>query len=355
MVKYEILNCILCKERWNFMNIRQQQEAFEMKWLSRFAAKSVDSEGRDREDSPCDMRTVYQRDRDRILHSKAFRRLKHKTQVFLAPEGDHYRTRLTHTLEVAQIARTIARSLRLNEDLTEAIALGHDLGHTPFGHIGEEVLRKVCQEISFCHSEQSVRIVEILEKEGRGLNLTKEVRDGIRNHQMSGSPKTLEGQIVRLSDKIAYINHDIDDAIRGGILTETDIPVECKKVLGNSVQDRLDKLIHDVIKQSEDKPEIGMSKEVQEAMMDLRAFMFQNVYLNPKAKGEEEKVKRMLKELYYYYFEHVDEISEEYKKLMEERKESKERVVCDYIAGMTDRYSVMKFKEIFLPNSWKIV
>lgn len=335
------------------MNIRQQQEEFEEKWLSRFAAKSVDSQGRDRTENPCDMRTAYQRDRDRILHSKAFRRLKHKTQVFLAPEGDHYRTRLTHTLEVAQIARTIARSLRLNEDLTEAIALGHDLGHTPFGHTGEGVLREVCKEVSFSHSEHSVRIVEVLEKEGKGLNLTKEVRDGIRNHQTSGFPKTLEGQIVRLSDKIAYINHDIDDAIRGGILKETDIPAECTKALGNSVQERLDRLIHDVIKQSEDKPKIQMSKEIEEAMLDLRKFMFENVYLNPRAKGEEEKVKRMLKELYYYYLEHIKEISGEYRMFMEERKESKERVVCDYIAGMTDRYSVTKFKEIFLPNSWK--
>ena len=253
------------------MEIRKQQEEWEYKRLSPYAAKSAEAV-RDRIEEPCDMRTAYQRDRDRILHSKAFRRLMHKTQVFLAPEGDHYRTRLTHTLEVAQITRTIARSLCLNEDLAEAIALGHDLGHTPFGHAGESVLDKVCKK-GFIHSEQSVRVVELLEKKGQGLNLTREVRDGIRNHQTTGQPKTLEGQIVRITDKIAYINHDIDDAIRGQILTEADIPKKYTEILGDSVKKRLDIMIHDVVCNSMDQPKIGMSEEIETAMKGLRQFM----------------------------------------------------------------------------------
>lgn len=335
------------------MNIREQQEQWEQEWLSPYAAKSADSEGRDREEVPCDIRTVYQRDRDRILHSKSFRRLKHKTQVFLSPEGDHYRTRLTHTLEVSQIARTIARALRLNEDLTEAIALGHDLGHTPFGHAGEAALDKVCTE-GFSHCEQSVRVVELLEKKGQGLNLTREVRDGILNHKTVGKPATLEGQIVRISDKIAYINHDIDDAIRGRILKEEELPGEYTDILGDTVKKRLDTMIHDVVRNSIDKPTISMSAEIEEAMTQLRRFMFANVYTNPKAKSEEVKAKKMLTELYCYYLDHIGMLPEEYQYLMEKKNQSRERTVCDYIAGMTDGYSIAVFKDIFVPKSWKL-
>ena len=267
------------------MTIREQLELREIEYLSPYATLSKDSRGRDRAEEECDIRPVFQRDRDRILHCKAFRRLKQKTQVFLLPKGDHYRTRLTHTLEVSQNARTIAKALRLNEDLVEAIALGHDLGHTPFGHAGERALDEVCP-LGFQHNEQSVRVVERLEKQGEGLNLTWEVRDGILNHKSAGTPHTLEGQIVRLSDKIAYINHDIDDAIRGGVLKEEDIPKPYREILGNSTRVRLDTMIHNVIINSMDQPEIRMSPEVERATMDLRAFMFENVYKNPVAKGE---------------------------------------------------------------------
>lgn len=335
------------------MNIREQSEAIEAKILSPYAAHSVNSLGRDREENPCDMRTIYQRDRDRIIHCKAFRRLKHKTQVFLAPQGDHYRTRLTHTLEVAQIARTIAKSLRLNEDLTEAIALGHDLGHTPFGHAGEDALDKVCEH-GFKHYEQSIRVVEFLENNGEGLNLTKEVRDGILNHKTSGRPSTLEGQVVRLSDKIAYINHDIDDAIRGKIITEEDIPREYTDILGTTTKKRLDTLIHDIVLNSLDKPEVRMSESVERAMMELRVFMFEYVYTNPKAKAEEMKAKEMLKELYKYYMEHLEELPPEFIYLMEHKNQDEKRVVCDYIAGMSDQYSVAKFEQIFVPGAWKL-
>ena len=260
------------------MNIREMREAWEARYLSPYASLSRDTRGRDMWEEPCDIRPVYQRDRDRILHCKAFRRLKHKTQVFLAPEGDHYRTRLTHTLEVAQIARTIARSLRLNEDLTEAIALGHDLGHTPFGHSGERILDEVCPD-GFAHYKQSVRVVEVLEHDGKGLNLTKEVRDGILNHRTSGHPSTLEGAIVRLSDKIAYINHDIDDAIRARIFREEELPQVYTSVLGHSVRGRLDTMIHDIIINSMDQPEIIMSPGMEEAMQGLRSWLFEHVYL----------------------------------------------------------------------------
>ncbi len=334
------------------MEIRKQQEEWEYKRLSPYAAKSAEAV-RDRIEEPCDMRTAYQRDRDRILHSKAFRRLMHKTQVFLAPEGDHYRTRLTHTLEVAQITRTIARSLCLNEDLAEAIALGHDLGHTPFGHAGESALDKICKK-GFIHSEQSVRVVELLEKKGRGLNLTREVRDGIRNHQTTGQPKTLEGQIVRITDKIAYINHDIDDAIRGQILTEADIPKKYTEILGDSVKKRLDIMIHDVVCNSMDQPKIGMSEEIETAMKGLRQFMSEHIYRNPKAKSEEGKAKKMITELYYYYMENPDRLPEEYRIFITQNEQDKEKIVCDYIAGMTDGYSIAVFKSIFVPKSWKL-
>ena len=297
------------------MNIRQKNEEKEKKFLSPYAALSCESKGRDREEPQCDLRTVYQRDRDRIIHCKAFRRLKHKTQVFLAPMGDHYRTRLTHTLEVSQIARTIAKSLDLNEDLTEAIALGHDLGHTPFGHAGERTLNKLCSK-GFRHYEQSIRVVEVLENNGMGLNLTKEVRDGIINHRTSGNPSTLEGKVVRLSDKIAYINHDIDDAIRGKIICEKDIPKEYTDVLGNTTKKRLDTLVKDIVRNSYGVNDILMSGEVQKAMMDLRQYMFTSVYTNPLAKSEESKAYEMITLLFEYYLKHIDEMPDEFKYLI---------------------------------------
>jgi len=335
------------------MNIRESREAWEEQYLSPYASFSSRSLGRDVPEEPCDIRTVYQRDRDRILHCKAFRRLKHKTQVFLAPEGDHYRTRLTHTLEVAQIARTIARSLRLNEDLTEAIALGHDLGHTPFGHSGEHILDELCPD-GFSHYKQSVRVVEVLEKDGKGLNLTREVRDGILNHRTSGHPSTLEGGIVRLSDKIAYINHDIDDAIRGRIFREDEIPSEYTSVLGHSVRERLNTMIHDIILISMDQPQILMSPGMEEAMQGLRSWLFEHVYKNDIPKAEEGKAQQLIASLYRYYMDHVIELPEEYLLMMLSRGEKKERVVCDYIAGMSDSYAINKFEELFVPRAWKV-
>ena len=335
------------------MTIREQLERREMEYLSSYAALSKNSKGRKTQEPQCDIRPVFQRDRDRILHCKAFRRLKQKTQVFLLPNGDHYRTRLTHTLEVSQNARTIAKALRLNEDLTEAIALGHDLGHTPFGHAGERALNEV-NPFGFSHNIQSVRIVERLEKGGRGLNLTWEAVDGILNHKSSGRPKTLEGQIIRLSDKIAYLNHDIDDAIRGGILNEKDIPERFHQILGDTTRKRLNTLIHDVVTNSMDRPEISMSDEVEGAMRDLRAFMFERVYLNPIAKREEKKAIHMIKDLYWFYMENLDEIPKEYQNMQGETGVNKEQMVCDYIAGMTDTYAVKKFEDYFVPKSWKI-
>ena len=282
------------------MLIRENMELLERAYLSPFATLSENSRGREKEEEQCDIRPVFQRDRDRILHCKAFRRLKHKTQVFLSPKGDHYRTRLTHTLEVSQNARTIAKALRLNEDLVEAIALGHDLGHTPFGHAGEHILNDICKG-GFKHNEQSVRIVEKLEKDGQGLNLTWEVRNGILNHQTHLMPSTLEGKIVRFSDKIAYINHDIDDAIRGKVLSEEDIPKEYREILGNTTRKRLDTLIHNIVTNSMEKDDICMSEEVEHAMKELRKFMFQNVYQNTMAKMEEERAKDLLSRLFFYY------------------------------------------------------
>ena len=335
------------------MTIREQLELREIEYLSPYATLSKDSRGRERAEEECDIRPVFQRDRDRILHCKAFRRLKQKTQVFLLPKGDHYRTRLTHTLEVSQNARTIAKALRLNEDLVEAIALGHDLGHTPFGHAGERALDEVCP-LGFQHNEQSVRVVKRLEKQGEGLNLTWEVRDGILNHKSAGTPHTLEGQIVRLSDKIAYINHDIDDAIRGGVLKEEDIPKTYREILGNSTRVRLDTMIHNVIINSMDQPEIRMSPEVEQATMALRAFMFENVYKNPVAKGEEEKAINMVTNLYEYDWKHIRLLPDQFLEMLEEEGGTPERIVCDYIAGMTDTYAIKKFEEYFIPESWKI-
>lgn len=335
------------------MTIREQLEQRELEYLSQYATHSKDSLGRRRAEEECDLRPVFQRDRDRILHSKSFRRLKQKTQVFLLPKGDHYRTRMTHTLEVSQNARTIAKALRLNEDLAEAISLGHDLGHTPFGHAGEGALNDICP-LGFKHNEQSVRVVEYIEKDGDGLNLTKEVIDGILTHQTSSQPMTLEGQVVRLSDKIAYVNHDVDDAIRGGILSELDIPPKFRKILGATTKERLNTITHDVIINSMDQPCVQMSEEVAEAMQGLRNFMFENVYRNPLAKREEGKAVEMVKNLYLYYMEHGELIPEEFRRLMVKNGDSKEQVICDYIAGMTDTYAVKTFQEIFVPKSWNI-
>lgn len=333
------------------MNIREQAEEREFQYLSRYASHSRESKGRERVEEECDIRTVYQRDRDRIIHSKAFRRLKDKTQVFLAAQGDHYRTRLTHTLEVSQTARTIAKALELNEDLVEAIALGHDLGHTPFGHAGEAALNEICPE-GFAHFKQSVRVVERLEKNGEGLNLTWEVRDGMLNHRTSGTPHTLEGQVVRLCDKISYIHHDMDDAQRAGILTEDDIPVTLRILLGYTTRERLNTFVHDIIENSLERDHICMSEIIFTALMDLRTIMFQNVYTHPEAKREEHKAVRMLKKLYEYYIENPEQMSREYQELMK-RGEPGSQAVCDYLSGMTDQYSMEKFRQIYIPKSWE--
>ena len=332
------------------MNIRESLEQLEIEYLSPYAAHSRDSKGRLREEEPCDIRPVYQRDRDRILHSKAFRRLKDKTQVFLTPEGDHYRTRLTHTLEVSQNARTIAKALRMNEDLVEAIALGHDIGHTPFGHAGERALNAVCP-YGFVHSEQSVRLVDILEKGGQGLNLTTEVRDGIKNHQTKGMPFTLEGKIVRYSDKIAYIHHDMDDAIRAGILKESDVPKEICEVIGFTTGERLDHFIHDLVSTSYGKNDILMSEPVAKAMQQLREFMFERVYRNPEAKSQEGKAEMLIQTLYSYFRHHLELLPKDLQELLK-KGEPEERIVCDYISAMTDRFAIAKYEEIYIPKSW---
>lgn len=334
------------------MNIRESMEQRELELLSPYASHSGHSRGRERPEEECDVRTVYQRDRDRILHCKAFRRLKDKTQVFLAPHGDHYRNRLTHTLEVSQIARTIAKALRLNEDLVEAIALGHDLGHTPFGHAGERALNQVNPD-GFAHYRQSVRVVQVLEKNGNGLNLTWEVLDGILNHGTSASPSTLEGQVVRLSDKMAYIHHDMDDAQRAGIISEDDIPITLRMLLGYTTRERLNTFVHDIIENSMGKDCIAMSSEIMEGMMDLRSIMFRNVYLDHGAKKEEDKAVKMLTELYEYYIDHPEAMSREYRELIR-RGEKTSQAVCDYLSGMTDQYSMEKFREIYIPRSWEV-
>ena len=326
--------------------IRERTEELEYQILSPDAAKSREAKRRGEIDL-CPFRTAYQRDRDRILHCKAFRRLKHKTQVFLAPEGDHYRTRLTHTLEVSQIARTIAKSLRLNEDLTEAIALGHDLGHTPFGHAGERVLNRICPE-GFRHSVQSVRTVEFLEKNGRGLNLTKEVRDGILNHTGPVKPMTLEGQIVKISDRVAYINHDIDDALRGGVLKFEDLPEDCLAVLGQTHSARINTLVTDLMEYSEGKQEIGMSPEKWEAMNKLRSFMFKNVYQAPLRRSEMEQIDRIITQLYEYFLENPEEMSREMQDLIPEW--GIREAVKDAIASMTDRQAIRTYEGIFMPH-----
>lgn len=322
-------------------------EENEKKILCERACFACESNGRVKPETECEIRTCFQRDRDRIIHCQSFRRLKHKTQVFLAPSGDHYRTRLTHTLEVSQIARTIARALRLNEDLTEAIALGHDLGHTPFGHAGERALNSLC-ECGFKHYEQSVRVVDRLEKYGRGLNLTDEVKNGILCHTRGEEAYTLEGQIIRIADKIAYINHDIDDAIRADILVEEDIPLSLRMQLGMTKSQRINNMVLDVINNSTDY--IRMSEDCYEGFMDLHRFMFSAVYTNPICKGEESKAVDMLCKIYSYYSKHIEDMPEEFIKIAE--TDGEERAVCDYIAGMSDNYALKIFNKLFVPMFW---
>ncbi len=333
------------------MTIREELEQEELSRLAPWAAKSAGTRGRTRPETENEVRTCYQRDVDRIVYSKSFRRLKHKTQVFLQPEGDHYRTRLTHTLEVMRISRTIARALRLNEDLTEAIAFGHDLGHTPFGHAGEKALSEITGR-AFRHNEQSLRVVDLLEKDGEGLNLTYETRMGILGHTGEHIPETLEGQIVRVSDQIAYINHDIDDACRAGILSNSDIPAEISKVLGQTHSQRINTLVQDMITCSRGQAQLHRTPEVAGAMEQLRTFMFQNVYNNPVAKGEEYKAKDIIGSLYDHYLKHPEEIPADFRPQLD--FDGIERTVCDYIAGMTDKYAVYKFSEIFIPTAWQV-
>ena len=335
------------------MTVREELEFQEHRRLNPLAAFSDKSSGRPAPEEPRldDVRTCYQRDIDRIVHSKAFRRLMHKTQVFLRPEGDHYRTRMTHTLEVSRIAGTITRALGLNEDLAEAIAMGHDLGHTPFGHAGEAALSR-CLGKPFRHNEQSLRVVDVLENEGRGLNLANEVRLGILGHTGSYIPETLEGQVVRRSDQIAYVNHDIDDAIRAGILSNEDIPRSISDVLGCTHRDRINTLVCDTIRTSREAGAICMTPATDRALRELREFMFDRVYRNPVAKGEESKAKAMLQRLFEYYVANPNEMPEDFQPQLS--FDGMERTVCDYIAGMTDNYAVYKYTEIFIPTGWQV-
>ncbi len=332
------------------MEIRQHTEAMEENNLSPFAARSNRSVGRRSPEEPCRIRTAFQRDRDRIIHSKAFRRLKHKTQVFISPEGDHYRTRLTHTLEVSQIARTVARALCLNEDLTEAIALAHDLGHTPFGHAGESALNDIMVG-GFKHNRQSLRVVEELEG-GTGLNLTWEVCDGILNHTGPVRPSTLEGQVVKIADRVAYINHDIDDAIRGGIIQSQDLPVFCLDILGKEHRTRINTMVMDLIITNWNKPIINMSSKVLQATDKLRQFLFKHVYIDAEAKEEEDKARHVLQHLFGHWVKYPQDLPAEHR--ARSQIVGVERAVCDYIAGMTDRYAIAQFKQLFIPRSFAI-
>ena len=330
------------------LSIREETQRIEREILSPYAALSENTRGRVREAAECPIRTPYQRDRDKVIHCKAFRRLKHKTQVFLSPEGDHYRTRLTHTLEVSQIARTIARALRLNEDLTEAVALGHDLGHTPFGHAGERALNRLMPN-GFRHYEQSVRVVERLENDGRGLNLTFEVRDGIRCHTTGQEARTMEGRIIRWADKIAYMNHDIDDAIRAGVIREADIPRDITAVLGDTKNKRITTMVTSLIRNSP-AGVVGMDADVLEAYDALHEFMYEAVYLNDYAKREEKKVPHLIESLFGYYVRHPDRLPESMREIAE--ADGKEQAACDYIAGMTDRFAVDLYSNLFIPKAW---
>jgi len=332
------------------VTIRERQEALERDTLSDRASLSAASKGRERDEPPHHMRTAFQRDRDRIVHSKAFRRLKHKTQVFIAPEGDHYRVRLTHTLEVSQIARTVARALRLNEDLTEAIALGHDLGHTPFGHLGEQALTPFLAR-PFRHSEQSLRVVDHLERDGRGLNLTWEVRDGIVNHTWAmPEPSTMEAMVVRFADRLGYVNHDIDDAIRAGLITEADLPAEVPEVLGHAHSQRIETLVTDIVETTGDGPEVRMSGPVFAALDRLRDFMFERVYLREESAREQDKAIGVIRALFSHYLEHPQEVPEEYAGAPGTDADK----VADYIAGMTDRFALTTYERLFLPQGWML-
>ena len=333
------------------MTVRQMLEQDEHRRLRGEAAFADAHSGRARPEQPSDVRTDFQRDCDRIAYSKAYRRLMHKTQVFLQPEGDHYRTRMTHTMEVSRIARTIARALRVNEDLTEAIALGHDLGHTPFGHAGEAALAEVLLG-GFEHNEQSLRVVELLENDGSGLNLTYEVRMGIVGHTGERIPATWEGRIVRLADRIAYINHDIDDAIRAGVLEARQIPTPVQRLLGRTTSERINTLVCDTIAASEERGTVTMHGEIRQTMEDLRDFMFANVYRNPVAKGEESKAKDIVRTLYEYYCKQPSRLPEDFRRRLE--REPASRVVADYIAGMTDKFAVYTFSSLFIPTAWQL-
>jgi len=333
------------------MTIREQLRQEEHRRLCPQAAFDDANSGRLRPEEPCDMRTDFQRDCDRIAYSKAYRRLMHKTQVFLQPEGDHYRTRMTHTMEVSRIARSIARALRLNEDLTEAIALGHDLGHTPFGHAGESALNEALPG-GFAHNEQSLRVVDLLEKDGQGLNLTYETRMGILGHTGDCIPETWEGQIVRIADRVAYINHDIDDAIRAGVLSPEQIPQNVQRLLGHTHSARIDTLVRDIVAASQERGAVTIHPEIGEAMEQLRQFMFENVYRNPVAKGEEHKAKDIVRILFEYYCKRPGELPEDFRRQLELDETS--RVVADYIAGMTDKYAVHIFSTLFVPTAWQV-
>ena len=331
--------------------MKEKTLQMESMFLSPFAFKSKDTVGRLREEEPCPMRTDFQRDRDRILHSKSFRRLKNKTQVFFSPEGDHYRTRLTHTLSVSQVARGIARTLSLNEDLTEAIALGHDLGHTPFGHSGERILNRLNPK-GFKHNIQSGRVVDILEKDGLGLNLTREVVDGIINHKLGDNPKTLEGRAVSLADRIAYINHDIDDAIKSGFITQDDLPKDATKLLGNSSGSRINTMILSIYRASEGKPVVQMEKDVEEATNTLRNFLFERVYNDSRIFEEEMRADRMISALYEYYKKHVEELPDFYRGRLD--VDDIDTVLCDLISSFSDNFAINTFSQMFVPNKWKL-
>ena len=332
------------------MTIREETQAIERQTLSRYATLSQSTRGRRRPEDEDPIRPCYQRDRDRIIHCKAFRRLKQKTQVFLSPEGDHYRTRLTHTLEVAQIARTIARALRLNEDLTEAIALGHDLGHTPFGHAGERALNRLCPG-GFTHYRQSLRVVDFLEKDGRGLNLTWEVRNGIVTHTKGIWAAMPEGRIVRMADQIAYVNHDIEDAVRAGVLDPATLPKDCTAVLGQTKSARITTMINSILAHSDG--DVGVGAEENEAFLALRDFMYATVYVDKTAKAEEQKVDKVIGELYEYYLAHVDQMSNFYVQLA--YQDNPERAVTDYISGMSDEFAIRTFEDVFVPRKWHVL
>ena len=332
------------------VSVKERTYEIESRFLSPYAQKSAETKGRARTEAPCEFRTDFQRDRDRVIYSNSFKRLKNKTQVFFAPEGDHCITRLTHTLDVAQISRSIARALSLNEDLAEAIALGHDLGHTPFGHVGERVLDKLCP-FGFEHNVQSLRVVDYIEKDGRGLNLTQEVRDGILQHKSTGHPATLEGAAVSLADRIAYINHDIEDAIRAGILQESDLPQRAVETLGHATRERINTAITDIYTHSVGTDGVRMSDEVAKATFELRTFMFKNIYALTN-KSMQDRAERMLTAMYEYFLMHTDRLPKQYLKLGESAP--KEQIVCDYLSGMTDRYAINVFESLFIPETFSL-